>query len=296
MTTFLSLLINGVSLGAVYALVALGFVIIFKSSEVLNFAHGSLLLLGAYIVARAEPSVGFAAAATIGVAATALVALAAERGLVARVRDAPVTSLTIMTLGLDILIVTELTRRIGSDVLALGQPWGAGVVSIAGVGITENRLLAIGVAAVLIAAFFVAFRFSGWGVALRAVAEDPETAELMGIRQARVRAVAWAVAGGLAAIAAVFLTGSPTPGLEPGLRTVAFAAFPAAIIGGLDSTAGALAGGLIVGVAESLAAGYSGALEFLGGGFGAVIPYAVMLLVLLVRPAGLFGTKELERV
>jgi branched-chain amino acid transport system permease protein len=243
-----------------------------------------------------EPSVGFAAAVAVGVAATALVAFAAERGLFTRVRGAPVIALTIMTLGLDILLVTDLTRRIGSDILALGQPWGAKAVNIAGVGITQNRLLAIGVAAVLIGAFFVAFRFSRWGVALQAAAEDPETAELMGISQARVGAVAWAVAGGLAAVAAVFLTGSPTPGLDPGLRTVAFAAFPAAILGGLDSTAGALVGGLIVGVAESLVAGYSDALRLLGGGFGAVVPYAVMLLVLLIRPAGLFGTRELERV
>jgi branched-chain amino acid transport system permease protein len=295
-TTFLSLLINGISSGVIYALVALGFVIVFKASEILNFAHGSLLLLGAYLVARTEPHVGFAAAAAIGIAGTALVAFIAERGLFARVRSAPMTSLTIMTLGLDILITTDLTRRIGSDVLPLGQPWGAGVVNIGGIGITQNRLIAIAVAAVLIAAFFAAFRFSSWGVALRATAEDAGTAELMGIRQARVGAVAWVVAGALAAVGAIFLTGSPTPGLEPGLRTIAFSAFPAAILGGLDSTGGALAGGLIVGVAESLVSGYSDTLSFLGGGFGAVVPYAVMMLVLIVRPAGLFGTRELARV
>jgi branched-chain amino acid transport system permease protein len=295
-TTFLTLLLNGISLGVVYALVALGFVIVFKASEILNFAHGALLLLGAYLVAKTEPHVGFAVAVVIGVTATALAAFIAEWGLFARVRSAPITSLTIMTLGLDILITTDLTRRIGSEVLGLGQPWGAGVVNVGGVGISQNRLIAIGAAAVLIAAFFAAFRFSAWGVALRAAAEDPETAELMGIRQARVGAVAWIVAGALAAVAAVFLTGSPSPGLEPGLRTIAFAAFPAAILGGLDSTGGALAGGLIVGVAESLVAGYSDELSFLGGGFGTVVPYAVMLLVLLVRPAGLFGTRELARV
>jgi branched-chain amino acid transport system permease protein len=295
-TTFLTLLINGISLGTVYALVALGFVIVFKASEILNFAHGALLLLGAYLVAKTEPHVGFAVAVLIGVTATALAAFIAEWGLFSRVRSAPITSLTIMTLGLDILITTDLTRRIGSEVLGLGQPWGAGVVNVGGVGISQNRLIAIGAAAVLIAAFFAAFRLSAWGVALRAAAEDPETAELMGIRQARVGAVAWIVAGALAAVAAVFLTGSPTPGLEPGLRTIAFAAFPAAILGGLDSTGGALAGGLIVGVAESLVAGYSDTLSFLGGGFGTVVPYAVMLLVLLVRPAGLFGTRELARV
>lgn len=296
MTTFLSFLINGLSLGSLYALIALGFVIIYKASEILNFAHGAFLFLGAYVIARVEPSVGFFAAVAIGVSATALVAFASERMLFSRVRSAHVASLAIMTLGLDVLITTDLTRRIGSSVLSLGQPWGAGVTRLGGVSISQNRLIAIAVAVVLIALLFAAFRFTSWGIALRAAAEDSETAALMGIRQARVGAVAWIVAGGLAAVAAVFLTGSPTPGLEPSLRTIAFAAFPAAILGGLDSTTGALAGGLIVGVAESLFAGYNTSLAFLGGGFSIVVPYVVMMLVLIVRPAGLFGTKELHRV
>ncbi|OAA29551.1 amino acid/amide ABC transporter membrane protein 1, HAAT family [Frankia sp. EI5c] len=296
MTTFLSFLLNGLSLGSLYALIALGFVIIYKASEILNFAHGAFLLLGAYLIARLQPSVGFAAAVAIGVVATALAALLSERVLFSRVRSAHVASLTIMTLGLDVLITTDLTRRIGSKVLPLGQPWGAGVMHLGGVNISENRLIAIGVAIVLIGLLFAAFRFTSWGVALRAAAEDGEAAALMGIRQARVGAVAWIIAGGLAAVAAVFLTGSPTPGLEPNLRTIAFAAFPAAILGGLDSTTGALAGGLIIGVAESLFAGYNTSLTFLGGGFSVVVPYVVMMLVLVVRPAGLFGTKELHRV
>lgn len=296
MTTFLSFLMNGLSLGSLYALIALGFVIIYKASEILNFAHGAFLLLGAYVIARLEPSVGFFAAVAIGIVATALVAFVSERVLFSRVRSAHVASLTIMTLGLDLIITTDLTRRIGSSVLSLGQPWGAGVVRVGGVSISENRLIAIVVAFVLIGLLFAAFRFTSWGVALRAAAEDGEAAALMGIRQARVGAVAWIIAGGLAAVAAVFLTGSPTPGLEPNLRTIAFAAFPAAILGGLDSTTGALAGGLIVGVAESLFAGYNASLTFLGGGFSVVVPYAVMMLVLVARPAGLFGTKELHRV
>ncbi|MBL7495287.1 branched-chain amino acid ABC transporter permease [Frankia sp. CNm7] len=303
MTTFVSLLVNGISQGAVYALIALGFVIIFKASEVLNFAHGSMLLLGAYVIARLVPSVGFAAAVAIGVASTALLAVLLERLLFSRVGrnkglggHGQVAALTIMTLGLDIVIVTDMARRIGSGVLSLDQPWGSGAFSFGDVAITYNRLIAIATAAVLILAFLAAFRFSGWGVALRASAEDAETAALMGIRRWQVSALAWLLAGALAAVAAVFLTGSPTPGLEPSIRTVAFAAFPAAILGGLDSTTGALVGGLIVGVVEAMAAGYSSHLDFLGGGFGAAVPYIVMLVILLARPAGLFGTRELARV
>ena len=167
---------------------------------------------------------------------------------------------------------------------------------LGGVGITTNRALAVVVAAVLMGLFFAFFKFSGWGVAMRASAEDTEAAALMGIRLGRVSMIAWVVAGVLAAVAGVFLTGSPTPGVTPGVAAVALRAFPAAILGGLDSTGGAVVGGLVVGLAESFAAGYQDQILFLGRGFGDVVPYVVMVLVLLVRPSGLFGTRELTRV
>jgi branched-chain amino acid transport system permease protein len=296
MTQFLSLLINGVSLGAVYALIALGFVIIFKASEVVSFMHGSLILLGAYLIARYQESLGFWTAAILGIAGTTLAALLTERLLIRRLRGAPVISLAILTIGVDIILLTELTRRIGSDILNVGQPWGGDTLRFGGVGITTNRALAVVVAAVLMALFFGAFKFSGWGVAMRAAAEDTEAAALMGIRLGRVSMIAWVVAGVLAAVAGLFLTGSPTPGVTPGVAAVALRAFPAAILGGLDSTAGAVVGGLVVGLAESFAAGYQDQIAFMGRGFGDVVPYVVMVLVLLVRPSGLFGTRELTRV
>lgn len=296
MTTFLSLLINGIAQGAIYALVALGFVIIFKASEILNFAHGALLLFGAYIVARTHESLGFLGACLLGIAATALLAVVLDRGLFSFVRGSTVASVTIMTLGLDLLIYTDIARRIGSDLHVLGHPWGNGVVSVGELTISENRLITIAVAAVVIGLFFVAFRFSNWGVALRATAEDAEAASLMGIRRLRVSASAWALAGALATIAGIFLAGSPAPGLSPSIHTVALAAFPAAILGGLDSTGGALLGGLIIGIAQSMVAGYSDLFSFLGGGAGTMVPYVIMFLILLVRPSGLFGTRELTRV
>jgi branched-chain amino acid transport system permease protein len=131
---------------------------------------------------------------------------------------------------------------------------------------------------------------------MRAVAEAPETAALMGVRRARISAIAWMLAGALAAVAGLFLSVFPSPGLEPATAAVALRAFPAAIIGGLDSTGGAVVGGVVVGVAEALAAGYASELSFLGQGFHTVMPYAVMVVVLLVRPTGLFGTRELHRV
>ena len=296
MTQFLSLLLNGLSLGALYALIALGFVIIFKASEVVSFTHGSLLLLGAYSIARLSDSIGFLPAVLVGVLLTALAAFLVERLIINRLRGAPVISLAIVTIGVDIILLTELIRQIGPDILNIPHPWGGDSVRIGGVGISENRLIAMGVAGVLIVAFFVAFKYSSWGVAMRASAEDGEAAALMGIRQGRVSALAWVVAGVLAGVAALFLVGAPTPGVSAAAYTVALRAFPAAILGGLDSTGGALVGGLLIGITEAMAAGYQEQLSFLGRGFGEVAPYVVMIVVLLVRPSGLFGTKELTRV
>ncbi|WP_336026352.1 branched-chain amino acid ABC transporter permease [Geodermatophilus sp. FMUSA9-8] len=296
MTQFLSLLLNGISLGAIYALIALGFVIIFKASEVVSFTHGSLLLLGAYSIARLSEPLGFLPAVLVGVPITAFAAFLVERLIINRLRGAPVISLAIVTIGVDIILLTELIRQIGPDILNVPHPWGGDSVRIGGVGISENRLIAMGVAGILIVAFFVAFKYSSWGVAMRASAEDGEAAALMGIRQGRVSALAWIVAGVLAAVAALFLVGAPTPGVSAAAYTVALRAFPAAILGGLDSTGGALVGGLLIGITEAMAAGYQEQLSFLGRGFGEVAPYVVMIIVLLVRPSGLFGTKELTRV
>ena len=296
MNTFLTLLLNGISLGAIYALIALGFAIIFKASEVVSFMHGSLLLLGAYTIAVLDTSIGFLPAVLVGITATSGVGFLVERLLINRLRGAPVISLAILTIGIDIMILTELTRRIGSDILNVAHPWAGDFIRIGGIGITTNRLFAMLTAGVLIAIFFTAFKFSSWGIAMRASAEDGETAALMGIKLGRVSALAWVIGAALAAVAGLFLVGSPTPGVTPGVWAVALRAFPAAILGGLDSTGGALVGGMIIGIAEALAAGYQDQLAFLGRGFGDVVPYVVMILVLLVRPSGLFGTKELTRV
>ncbi len=213
-----------------------------------------------------------------------------------RYRGSDHSVLAIVTIGVDILLITELTRRMGTDVLALGDPWGNEVVHIGGITLAQTRIAAFLAAGLLITVFLLAFRYTSWGVSMRAAAENPQTAALMGIKLGRVSLAAWAVAGALAAVAALFLTVFPTPGLERATSLAALKAFPAAILGGLDSTTGALAGGLIVGVTEALATGYQSDLSFLGRGIGDLAPYLVMVAVLLIRPAGLFGTKELARV
>ncbi|MFI1372017.1 branched-chain amino acid ABC transporter permease [Streptomyces longwoodensis] len=298
MTAFLDNTLSGLALGAVYALVALGFVVIFKASGVLNFAQGSLLLFGGYLVAVLHDDIGFAGALAVAVLATGVLAGAVDRLLLQRggpdQAAAPVQ--TIVTIGIDIVLVTELSRRIGGDLLSLGDPWGDAVTEVGPVTVADSRIAAIAVSAVVIGAVFALFRFTPWGLSLRAAAEDTEAAALMGVRLSRVRMLAWCLAGALAALAAVFLAAFPAPGLERTTGQIALKAFPAAILGGMASPAGALAGSLVIGLTEAFVAGYQSDLHVLGEGVGDVAPYAVMIAVLLVRPTGLFGAKGAVRV
>jgi branched-chain amino acid transport system permease protein len=297
MTHLLELLVNGLSLGCIAALIALGFVVVYKATRVVNFAYGSLLLLGAYLVGRYHDGLGFAGAVLLAVGVTAAAAALIGVVLLRRVRLADPGTLAIVTLGVDIVLATDLTRRIGTDLLTTGDPWGAEVVTVGGVHVPQTRVAAAVVAVALVAAFLAVVKFTDWGIALRAAAERPATASLMGIRMGRVAGGAWMLAGGLAAVAGLFFTAFPSPGISGTVGQAALGvAVPAAVLGGLDSTTGALVGGLAVGLTTALAAGYQDQLAFLGRGFGGVAPYLVMLLVLLVRPSGLFGAREVTRV
>jgi branched-chain amino acid transport system permease protein len=295
-TYFGELLINGISLGFIYGLIALGFVVIYKATEVVNFAQGSVLLLGAYVVARTHASLGFTLAVVVGAAAGALGAFLIEFLLVRRPRHADPIALAILTIGVDIALATDLTRRIGQRVLSFDDPWGNSKVDLGPFTVPQARIAAMVVSVVLVALFFAAFKYTSWGVATRATAEDPEAAALMGISRGRVSMVSWIVAGALATVAGVFLGTSPSPGLNNTSNLTALNAFPAAVVGGLDSTEGAVVGGLLIGVVQSLAAGYNDQLSFLGSPLGDVAAYGVMLIVLLWRPSGLFGTREVTRV
>jgi branched-chain amino acid transport system permease protein len=296
MNQFVELLINGISLGFVYSLVALGFVVIFKSSRVINFAHGSIVLLGAFSIAKLQGSLGFLLAVIVGAAIAAVAAAALYYVILRHVKGRAADTVTIATIGLDIILATELSRQIGQEVLNIGDPWKDGVVTFGSFSLPEARVAAAVVAVVLLGGFVAAFKYSAWGIAMRAAAEDGEAAALMGIRLPRVATGAWLVAGALATVGGVFLTTFPTPGVDRTTGLSAISAFPAAILGGLDSVLGAIVGGLIIGIVVSMSGGYQDEIAFLGRGLGQVAPYVVMVLVLLVRPSGLFGTKELTRV
>ncbi len=298
MNDFLQLLVAGVAVGALYALVALGFVIIYKATGVINFAHGALAMLGAYLTYSASQTWGlpFFAAAVLAMVGCALVALLVERVVLSRMVGRPVFAVIMITIGLAIVIEQLVIVVWGGGTLPLADPWGLDTVQVGDVEVAESDLARIAVAAALLAGFFLFFRYSTLGVAMRATASDQEAALAQGISIRRVVGTTWAVAAAIATTAGVLLA-SGGRGVEPSLGIIALVAFPAVVLGGLDSPAGAVLGGVVMGVVEVMTAGYSTLLPvFVGANFQRVTPYVVLVLVLLVRPYGLLGTPEVRRV
>jgi branched-chain amino acid transport system permease protein len=249
-------------------------------------------------VARLHEQLGFFGALAVAVLACAVVAALIDLVLVRALRrqGGDQDTLAILTIGINVLLGTELARRVGTDLLPSGAPWGSDVTHLFGVTVPQTRVAAAVIAIALMVLFWLAFTRSGWGVAMRSAASDAEAAALMGIPLGRVAYGAWAIAGGLAAIGGAFFTSFPAAGVSNATGLLALTAIPAAVLGGLDSTGGAVVGGLTIGVATTMAAGYQDQIAFLGRGLSEVVPYVALLIVLLWRPSGVFGSREVSRV
>lgn len=298
MTKLLELVFSGTIRGALYALVALGFVVIYKSTGVINFAQGGLLLIGMYATYNAHVTWGLPFWLSVVLAAllTALAGVLVERVVLRRMVGQPVFAVVMVTLGLLIVVQQVVPTIWGYDRLDLGDPWGVRTVSLLGINVEVKDLWTLLLAAVVLGAFFAFFRFSRYGVAMRATAFDQEAAIAQGISARRVFALSWAIAGVVATLAGVMLAAG-SGGVEPSKDIIALAAFPAIILGGLDSPLGAVIGGFVIGLSQSLTSGYQPEhAAFLGDNFDNVMPYVVMVLILLVRPYGLFGTRAVVRV
>ncbi|MFG6198833.1 branched-chain amino acid ABC transporter permease [Nonomuraea sp. JJY05] len=295
MKGLLETVIRGLGNGSVYALLALGFVIIYKATRVISFAQPALMLAGAVAVSYLAEVTGFYAAVLLSALLIALVALGIERVAIRPMVGRPVFVVAIITLGIDVVVRVVVNGFIGRDVRQVGDPWGFTQVSLGPLVVQRRWLAMLLVTAVLVALLFAFFRYTRYGLAMRAAAFDQETALAQGISVGAVFALSWALAGFLAAVAGMFVgTGQ---GIEQLTWVVALKALPAIIVGGLDSLGGAVVGGLVIGVVESLFQSYQGEFApWLGQNVAIVSPYIVMLIVLLVRPYGLFGTREVERV
>jgi branched-chain amino acid transport system permease protein len=295
MTEFLQLLFQGFALGCIYALVALGFTVIYRASQVINFAQGGMLLIGAYLVSvfAASDQLPFWLAVLLAVVLLAGGGVLFQMLVLRRVVGQPVFVLVMITIGASIAIDAAIPAIYGANPRLLGDPWGASAVHIGAVTLNWVRIWAVIATAVILALFFAFDRFSRYGLAMRATAADEEAAAAVGVPVRRVYALAWAIAGGVAAVGGLFLAGYPSAP-NPSLGDTALNAFPAIILGGLESPPGAVIGGVVIGIVEVLTSGY--APSSLGANFADVAPYILMIIVLMVRPYGLFGTRPVERV
>jgi branched-chain amino acid transport system permease protein len=290
---FFEVLVAGLAVGVIYSLVAIGFVLIYKTSGVLNFAQGAMLLFAALtFVSLHEKGVSFALALAITLAIMVALGIAIERFVLRPMAGQPPITLFMVTLGLSYIIEGGAELVWGTQVHGLDLGIEDTPMQIAGVLVSRFDLFCAGVAAVMVALLTVLFRYTRTGLAFRAAAEDPYAALNTGLRLPRIWAAVWATAGVVALVAGL-LWGART-GVQFSLSLVVLKSLPVLVLGGFDSIAGAIVGGLIIGATENLAEVYLG--SYVGGGIDSWVAYVVALGFLLVRPAGLFGQKLVERV
>lgn len=295
MTEAIQILSRGLGAGCVYALLALGFVIIYRATKVISFAQPALMLAGAVLVSQLAPVIGFFASLAAGMALTATLGLAVERVAVRPMLGRPPFTVAIITLGVDAVIRVGANAVIGVGLLQLGDPWGLNETKLFGVEVQQRSLVAIVFTLVASVALFAFFRLSRMGLAMRAVAIDQEAAMAHGVSAGAVFACAWAIAGALAALGGAMAAVGGS--VDSNLWLIALVSLPVIILGGLDSLPGAVVGGVVVGLLQETLSTYQHTFpHWLGGNVAILTPFAVMILVLLVRPFGLFGTREVERV
>ena len=290
---FLNLLVNGIVVGALYALVALGFVLIYKASGVINLAQGELVLLGAYIglTFTTELQIPFALALLLTIVVSALVGVAIERAVLRPFIGEPPISIIMVTMGLSFLIKAVIHAIWGTDMRSFQGLFRSQPIVIGPVAISEVFLWGLVAALILLILLNAFFKYSMLGIAMRATADDEQAALSMGISVKRVLAATWAVAAMVAAVGGIFL--GNIAGVNPLLTSYGLKVLPVAILGGLDSIPGAILGGFIIGILEALTGGY---LDQYLTGIKEVVPFAVMIVILLIKPYGLFGKEIIERV
>lgn len=290
MSTFLNLLAYGLADGAILALAALGFVLIYKATGVINFAQGEFLLVGAYLMYTAWVVLGLpmVAAVVIGIVAATLVGVLVERLILRPMVGEDPISIIMVTIGLAMLLKAVVQMFYGTNPRSQPAILPRGSVELLGATLPVNRLLVIVIAAVVLTAFTLFFSRSKHGIAMRAVADDQQAAMTMGISVRKIFALSWALAAVSAFIAGILL--ADLSAVDQNIASFGLMVFPVVILGGLDSVPGTIVGGLTIGLLSQFVAGYW------DPGLATVVPYVVLVLILLVKPYGLFGETRIERV
>jgi branched-chain amino acid transport system permease protein len=289
---FAEVLVGGLLSGVMYSLVAIGFVLIYKTSGVLNFAQGAMLLFAALtFVSLVERGVPFSLAFLVTFAIMVVLGIAIERVVLRPLVNKPPITLFMATLGLSYVIEGAAQLIWGTQVHGLDLGIDDTPFEVAGILISKFDLFAAAIAAAMVAVLTAFFRYTRIGLAFRAVADDQFAAFAVGLRLPRIWAIVWTAAGAVALVAGL-LWGARL-GVQFSLSLVVLKALPVLVLGGFDSILGAIVGGLLIGASEKLAEVYIG--PFFGGGIESWFAYVVALAFLLVRPAGLFGQKLVER-
>ncbi|MGZ5911874.1 MAG: branched-chain amino acid ABC transporter permease [Reyranella sp.] len=290
----LALVLNGASIGLMSSLIALGFVLVYKATDAINFAQGEFVMLAGLIVAVTLGFEGMPLVAAVVFVLAVMIAFGfgLERIVLRPLLGRPVVAVIMATIGLAAMLRGLGPVVLGSETRALPLPIGDEPITLGPASLPPIQVLGAVVAIVFFLGFSWFFKKSRMGVAMRAVADNQQVAQAMGINVERYFAYAWAMAGVVSALGGI-VWGSML-GVDVQLALVGLKVFPVVILGGLDSIGGALVGGLIIGIVESLAAGYLD--PYVGGGTKDFAPYVLMILVLMIRPYGIFGRRQIERV
>ena len=289
---FMQMLLSGLSMGSIYSLVALGFVLIYKATSILNLAQGEFLMVGAYICLSITLDFGlnFVASFMLTMVFSVILGLAVERLVLRPLIGEPIISVIMVTLGLTYILRGLVIMIWGNDIRQFNifpqQP-----VDFWGVKLTYLYLYSLGISLILLTIFAIFFKYARTGIFMRAVADHQTAAQSMGISVRGVFAMSWCISAVVSSIGGILVGNIAGVGVD--LSYIGLKVLPAVILGGLDSILGAIIGGLIVGVLEFLSAGY---LDPYIPAINEVFPFIVLVLVLMIKPYGLFGIEEIERV
>jgi branched-chain amino acid transport system permease protein len=286
----LQVLFSGLALGSIYGLVALGFAVVFKATEVFNFAQGMFVVCGAYLVVTGISSLQlpFPLAILFMVLGSALIGILIHQFLIQPLSGQPMLAVIMLTIALSIAMRALIEIIYGSQGLTLNTPLPNGVFQLGELRISQLHLTAALVSWACMAVFGAFFRFTSIGLLMRATADGHEAAVVSGINVNVMNRLAWAIGCILASVGGLFLGQLQIVSTE--LESIGLLALPAVVIGGMQSIPGAIVGGLLVGLIEQLAASYISPKS------SDIVIYALLLLILMVRPWGLFGQRELGRV
>jgi branched-chain amino acid transport system permease protein len=293
---FLQLVISGLVIGSIYSAVALGFVIIYKATRVVNFAQGELLMVGAYVCYAflVQMHVPFWGALLLTILFGMVLAMVIERLILRPMIGEPIISIIMVTIGLSLVLRSVASAIWGTDILVYEPKlFPQDMISFAGVPVSLEFVWCFILSVFLLAVFSIFFKYSKAGVAMRATAFNQQVAQSMGISVKHIFALSWVISAIVSGIGGVLI--GNINGINNTLYHFGLKVFPATILGGLDSILGAAIGGMIIGILENLSDGFCTTYFDLSG-VKEVAPYVILVLILMVKPYGLFGTKEIERV